>query len=171
MKLLRTLIEERRASKQIQQDMLGYLMNEEANRFNLTDDEMIDLIITILYSGYETVSTTSMMAVKYLHDHPKVLEQLRVSTKLNNNYIDVSIFLNLIFVILQKEHMAIREKKKPEDPIDYNDYKAMRFTRAVSSKILITLLVYITNINHEQFFACAGDFRDLQVSNNCKWSS
>ncbi|KAL3346641.1 hypothetical protein AABB24_025202 [Solanum stoloniferum] len=105
--LLRTLIEERRASKQIQHDMLGYLMNEEATRFKLTDDEMIDLIITILYSGYETVSTTSMMAVKYLHDHPKVLEELR------------------------KEHMAIREKKKPEDPIDYNDYKAMRFTRAV----------------------------------------
>ncbi|KAK4346406.1 hypothetical protein RND71_032745 [Anisodus tanguticus] len=104
--LLRTLIEERRASKQIQHDMLGYLMNEEASRYKLTDDEMIDLIITILYSGYETVSTTSMMAVKYLHDHPKVLEELR------------------------KEHMAIREKKKPEDPIDYNDYKAMRFTRA-----------------------------------------
>ncbi|XP_009596988.1 cytochrome P450 85A1 [Nicotiana tabacum] len=105
--LLRTLIEERRASKEIQHDMLGYLMNEEANRYKLTDDEMIDLIITILYSGYETVSTTSMMAVKYLHDHPKVLEELR------------------------KEHLAIREKKKPEDPIDYNDYKAMRFTRAV----------------------------------------
>ncbi|TMX03789.1 hypothetical protein EJD97_014193 [Solanum chilense] len=105
--LLRKLIEERRASKEIQRDMLGYLMNEEATRFKLTDDEMIDLIITILYSGYETVSTTSMMAVKYLHDHPKVLEELR------------------------KEHMAIREKKKPEDPIDYNDYKSMRFTRAV----------------------------------------
>lgn len=81
MNLLRTLIEERRASKEIQHDMLGYLMNEEATRFKLTDDEMIDLIITILYSGYETVSTTSMMAVKYLHDHPKVLEELRVSSK------------------------------------------------------------------------------------------
>ena len=40
-----------------------------------------DQIITILYSGYETVSTTSMMAVKYLHDHPRVLEELRVSEK------------------------------------------------------------------------------------------
>ncbi|KAF4362844.1 hypothetical protein F8388_022501 [Cannabis sativa] len=32
---------------------------------------------------------------------------------------------------LQKEHLAIREKKKPEDPIDLNDLKSMRFTRAV----------------------------------------
>nr|GMC62236.1 cytochrome P450 85A1 [Ipomoea batatas] len=54
-----------------------------------------------------TVSTTSMMAVKYLSDHPKVLDELR------------------------KEHMAIREKKAPNDPIDYNDFKSMRFTRAV----------------------------------------
>ena len=43
-----------------------------------------DQIITILYSGYETVSTTSMMAVKYLHDHPRVLEELRVSEKKKN---------------------------------------------------------------------------------------
>lgn len=58
--------------------MLGLLVGEE-NKYKLSDEEMIDLIITILYSGYETVSTTSMMAVKYLHDHPKVLEELRVS--------------------------------------------------------------------------------------------
>ncbi|KAL3844581.1 hypothetical protein ACJIZ3_001984 [Penstemon smallii] len=104
--LLRKLLEDRRASTENQQDMLGILLGEE-NKYKLSDDEMIDLIITILYSGYETVSTTSMMAIKYLHDHPKVLEELR------------------------KEHMAIREKKKPEDPIYYEDYKSMRFTRAV----------------------------------------
>lgn len=62
--------------------MLGCLMRENDNRYKLTDEEIIDLIITIMYSGYETVSTTSMMAVKYLHDHPKVLEEIRVSAKL-----------------------------------------------------------------------------------------
>ncbi|XP_031095789.1 cytochrome P450 85A1-like [Ipomoea triloba] len=105
--LLRKLIEARRASQEKHHDILGFLMNEEENRYKLNDDEMIDLIITILYSGYETVSTTSMMAVKYLHDHPKVIEELR------------------------KEHMGIRERKGPNDPIDYSDYKSMRFTRAV----------------------------------------
>lgn len=105
--LLRKLVEERRASGKTSYDMLGFLMNDDANKYKLTDEEMIDLIITILYSGYETVSTTSMMAVKYLHDHPKVLEEVR------------------------KEHMAIRERKRPEDPIDFDDYKSMRFTRAV----------------------------------------
>ncbi|KAM7510176.1 hypothetical protein LguiB_009051 [Lonicera macranthoides] len=105
--MLGQLIEERRASKETHSDMLSLLMNGEENKDKLTDEEIIDQIITILYSGYETVSTTSMMAVKYLHDHPKVLEELR------------------------KEHMVIRERKEADDPINWNDYKAMRFTRAV----------------------------------------
>ncbi|CAI0553210.1 unnamed protein product [Linum tenue] len=106
--ILRQLIVKRKESKESHLDMLGYLMNtEESNRYKLSDDEIIDQVITILYSGYETVSTTSMMAIKYLHDHPKVLQQLR------------------------EEHLAIRARKKPEDPLDMDDLKSMRFTRAV----------------------------------------
>lgn len=79
--MLKQLIEDRRASsEEVHHDMLGGLMrSDDQNRYKLTDEEMIDHIITIMYSGYETVSTTSMMAVKYLHDHPKALEELRVS--------------------------------------------------------------------------------------------
>ncbi|XP_048327665.2 cytochrome P450 85A isoform X2 [Ziziphus jujuba] len=106
-RILSQLMEERKASKETHQDMLSGLMVSEENKYQLSDEEVIDQIITILYSGYETVSTTSMMAVKYLHDHPKVLQELR------------------------EEHMAIRERKNPEDPIDFNDLKSMRFTRAV----------------------------------------
>ncbi|XVE78569.1 hypothetical protein DITRI_Ditri13aG0156300 [Diplodiscus trichospermus] len=108
LKILGQLIEDRRDSNESHLDMLGYLMRKDyGNRYKLSDDEIIDQIITILYSGYETVSTTSMMAVKYLHDHPHVLEELR------------------------QEHMAIRERKRPDEPIEWNDLKAMRFTRAV----------------------------------------
>ncbi|XP_050230477.1 cytochrome P450 85A-like [Mercurialis annua] len=105
--LLRQVMENRRKSNEIYEDMLGCLMKTEDNRHKLSDDEIIDQIITVLYSGYETVSTTSMMSLKYLHDHPQFLEELR------------------------KEHLAIREKKKPEDPINFDDLKTMRFTRAV----------------------------------------
>ncbi|KAI8522340.1 hypothetical protein RHMOL_RhmolUnG0003900 [Rhododendron molle] len=107
--MLSQLLEERRASDETRNDMLAGLMSggDENNRYKLSDEEIIDQMITILYSGYETVSTTSMMAIKYLHDHPDVLQELR------------------------KEHLAIREKKRPEDPIDWNDYKSMPFTRAV----------------------------------------
>ncbi|KAF7146326.1 hypothetical protein RHSIM_Rhsim04G0053500 [Rhododendron simsii] len=59
----------------------------------------------ILYSGFETVSTTSMMAIKYLHDHSSALQEIR------------------------DEHFAIRGRKKPEEPLDWNDHKSMVFTR------------------------------------------
>ncbi|KAL6994115.1 Cytochrome P450 85A [Sarracenia purpurea var. burkii] len=106
--MLGRLVEGRKASQETHHDMLGLLMNgDQENRYKLSDEEIIDQIITILYSGYETVSTTSMMAVKYLHDHPQALHELR------------------------KEHLAIRERKRAEDSIDWNDYRSMRFTRAV----------------------------------------
>ncbi|XP_010257975.2 PREDICTED: cytochrome P450 85A1-like [Nelumbo nucifera] len=105
--MLKTIIERRRASSSIHHDMLGGLLRGEDSRYKLSDEEIIDQLITILYSGYETVSTTSMMAVKFLHDHPRALEQLR------------------------EEHLEIRRSKGPEDPINWNDYKSMSFTRAV----------------------------------------
>nr|BAO79854.1 brassinosteroid-6-oxidase [Fagopyrum esculentum] len=105
--IIRKLIETRKASKETHLDMLGCLMREENNKHTLSDEEIIDLVITLLYSGYETVSTTSMMAVKYLHDHPLVLNELR------------------------KEHLEIRARKNAEDPINWEDYKSMKFTRAV----------------------------------------
>lgn len=60
-------------------DMLERMLKNEEEKYMLNDEEMIDQIITVLYSGYETVSTTTMMAVKYLHDNPKVLQDIRVS--------------------------------------------------------------------------------------------
>ncbi|GFY88753.1 brassinosteroid-6-oxidase 1 [Actinidia rufa] len=80
--------------------------------YKLNDDEILDQVIMILYSGFETISTTSMMAIKYLHDHPTALQELR------------------------DEHFAIRGRKKPEEPIEWNDYKTMSFTRAVTFETL-----------------------------------
>ncbi|KAL3644595.1 hypothetical protein CASFOL_009775 [Castilleja foliolosa] len=105
-KILRELIDNRRASKVNYDDMLDHMLQDDETKNALNDEEIIDQIITILYSGYETVSTTSMMTIKYLHDHPQALQELR------------------------EEHFAIR-KRKNEKPLDWDDYKSMRFTRAV----------------------------------------
>uniref|UniRef100_A0A7N0ZRE0 Cytochrome P450 n=1 Tax=Kalanchoe fedtschenkoi TaxID=63787 RepID=A0A7N0ZRE0_KALFE len=105
-KLLSQLMETRRAdSSMMYNDMLSFLM--EDTKYPLTDEEIVDQVVTMLYSGYETVSTTSMMAVKYLTDNPQFLQQLR------------------------DEHLAIRSRKGLMDPVDWDDYKSMSFTRAV----------------------------------------
>lgn len=46
------------------------------------------------------------------------------------------ITLILFHFLKQREHFAIRERKRPEDPIECNDLKSMRFTRAVRSLYL-----------------------------------
>ncbi|XVF03165.1 hypothetical protein REPUB_Repub04eG0237500 [Reevesia pubescens] len=76
-KMLKQIMEERRASSLAHDDMLYRLHDSEDSKYTLGGEEIIDQIINILYSGYETVSTTSMMAIKYLHDHPKALQELR----------------------------------------------------------------------------------------------
>ncbi|KAH7850070.1 hypothetical protein Vadar_027387 [Vaccinium darrowii] len=80
--ILRDIIEGRRNSLMKHNDMLDYLLEEEDERYKLNDNEIIDQVIMILYSGFETVSTTSMMAIKYLHDHPSALQEIRESNSL-----------------------------------------------------------------------------------------
>ncbi|KAK4260983.1 hypothetical protein QN277_004039 [Acacia crassicarpa] len=106
--VLKELLAKRRASDAPHDDILDQLLRWEDPKYKLNDEEIIDQIITILYSGYETVSTTTMMAIKYLHDNPKVLQELR------------------------EEHFAILERKRSDDePLTWEDYKNMSLTRAV----------------------------------------
>jgi brassinosteroid-6-oxidase 2 len=77
--MLEQMIAERRTSDPAHNDMLDALLSgDNGTREKLSDEQIIDLIITLIYSGYETMSTTSMMAVKYLSDHPQALKELRV---------------------------------------------------------------------------------------------
>lgn len=77
--ILKDIIDRRRNSQCSQIDMLDLILkSDDSMKSKLTDEQIIDLIIALIYSGYETVSTTTMMAVKFLHDHPKALQELRV---------------------------------------------------------------------------------------------
>ncbi|XP_020211536.2 cytochrome P450 85A [Cajanus cajan] len=105
--ILRELLAKRRASSTTHDDILDHFLKNEDGGHKLDDDEIIEQIITILYSGYETVSTTTMMSIKYLYDNPSVLEAVR------------------------EEHFAIQQKKMPTERINWDDYKNMRLTRAV----------------------------------------
>ncbi|KAK4484041.1 hypothetical protein RD792_011256 [Penstemon davidsonii] len=116
-KILRDLMKKRRASPVTNEDMLDQLLRDLDTKYALNDDEIIDQIITILYSGYETVSTTSMMSVKYLHDHPKALQEIR------------------------DEHFAIRKGKTADEPLSWDDYKSMWFTRAVIFETLRATII------------------------------
>ncbi|EMS49268.1 Cytochrome P450 85A1 [Triticum urartu] len=77
--ILEQMIAERRSSGDAHDDMLDALLRsgDDGTREKISDEQIIDLLIALIYSGYETMSTTSMMAVKYLSEHPRALEELR----------------------------------------------------------------------------------------------
>ena len=59
--------------------MLDSLLRfDDDTEAKFSDEQIIDLVITMVYSGFETVSTTAMMAIKYLYEHPRALEEIRV---------------------------------------------------------------------------------------------
>ncbi|KAG2376902.1 Cytochrome P450 [Vigna angularis] len=103
--MLRELIAKRRASSATHNDILDQLVRNEDGKYKLNDEEIMEQITTILYSGYETVSTTTMMSIKYLCDNPDILQA--------------------------DEHFAILQKKLHGERINWDDYKSMRQTRAV----------------------------------------
>ena len=106
--ILKQAMAERRASPIPQNDMLTELIGNESTKYELNDEQIFDQVFVLLYSGYETVSVTTMMAIKYLHDHPKALEECRVSqsffffffTHQSSSCMHVSIFLPSSFIIM-----------------------------------------------------------------------
>ncbi|KAE9605592.1 putative cytochrome P450 [Lupinus albus] len=102
--LLEELLAKRKASSVTHDDFLDQLIRN--NGYN-SSEEIIEQIVTILYAGYDSVSSTAMMTVKYLHDNPRALQAIR------------------------EEHFALQQNKRPEELINWDDYKKMSFTRAV----------------------------------------
>lgn len=102
---------------------------DDNNRYKLTDEEIIDLIITIMYSGYETVSTTSMMALKYLHDHPKVLEEMRVSAK-----VLMLLLFYFIFIFFKSVLIDNTEYRKSILPLEKGKSQKIQLIVMISSQ-------------------------------------
>lgn len=55
-------------------DLLGWVLNYS----NLTTEQILDLILSLLFAGHETSSVSISLAIFFLQDCPSVLEQLQV---------------------------------------------------------------------------------------------
>nr|QPD79369.1 abscisic acid 8'-hydroxylase 3 [Impatiens walleriana] len=67
------LIDERRENKSCSngKDLLGFLLDSNND---LTGDQIADNIIGVLFAAQDTTATAMTWIVKYLHDHPKLLQ-------------------------------------------------------------------------------------------------
>ncbi|CAL1376627.1 unnamed protein product [Linum trigynum] len=91
-------------------DLLGWVLKHS----NLSTEQILDLILSLLFAGHETSSVAIALAIYFLQGSPAALQQL------------------------QEEHSEIARAKKlaGETELNWEDYKKMEFTQCVISETL-----------------------------------
>ncbi|XP_061364157.1 abscisic acid 8'-hydroxylase CYP707A1-like [Gastrolobium bilobum] len=81
--ILREIICERKEKKLLERsDLLSCLLNWKGEEGEvLTDDQIADNIIGVLFAAQDTTASVMTWMVKYLHDEPKLLESVKVEQK------------------------------------------------------------------------------------------
>ncbi|CAK8569502.1 unnamed protein product [Lathyrus sativus] len=82
--ILKEIISERKEKKLVEneRDLLSCLLNwKSENGEMLSDDEIGDNIIGVLFAAQDTTATVMTWVVKYLHDEPKLLESVKAEQK------------------------------------------------------------------------------------------
>ncbi|KAF8082227.1 hypothetical protein N665_0842s0002 [Sinapis alba] len=91
-------------------DLLGWVLKHS----NLSTEQILDLILSLLFAGHETSSVAIALAIYFLQACPKAVQELR------------------------EEHIAIAMAKKElgETELNWDDYKKMDFTQCVINETL-----------------------------------
>ncbi|XP_027331128.1 abscisic acid 8'-hydroxylase CYP707A1-like [Abrus precatorius] len=81
-KILSDIICERKEKKLLERDLLSCLLNWKGEGGEvLSDDQIADNIIGVLFAAQDTTASVMTWAVKYLHDEPKLLESVKAEQK------------------------------------------------------------------------------------------
>lgn len=79
------IISERKEKKLVKKDLLGFLLNSNDEKGEvLRDDHIADNIIGVLFAAQDTTASVLTWIVKYFHDNPKLLEAVKVLSKLSS---------------------------------------------------------------------------------------
>ncbi|KAG2720036.1 hypothetical protein I3760_02G017600 [Carya illinoinensis] len=91
-------------------DLLGWVLQHS----NLSTEQILDLILSLLFAGHETSSVAIALAIYFLQGCPNAIQQLR------------------------EEHLRIARAKKQsgEMELSWDDYKEMDFTQCVINETL-----------------------------------
>ncbi|KAF5747047.1 hypothetical protein HS088_TW06G01224 [Tripterygium wilfordii] len=79
---LRKILSERKEKKFLEKELLGCLLNSKDEKGeSLTEDQIADNIIGVLFAAQDTTASALTWIVKYLHDNPKLLEAVKAEQK------------------------------------------------------------------------------------------
>eukprot|EP01018_Ginkgo_biloba_P019361 Gb_32523 [translate_table: standard] len=107
-KIYETMEKRRKHPQVVNNDLLTKILNEDS----LSDEIVAEFILFFLFAGHETTSRSMALAIKFLTDCPRALEQLR------------------------EEHEGIQKRKLNNEKLSWDDYKSMKFTQCVINEML-----------------------------------
>ncbi|KAL3515279.1 hypothetical protein ACH5RR_022181 [Cinchona calisaya] len=80
--IIREIIWETKEKKILDKDLLGYLLNYKDERGQtLTEDQIADNIIGVLFAAQDTTASILTWILKYIHDEHKLLEAIKIEQK------------------------------------------------------------------------------------------
>ncbi|KAL8473268.1 hypothetical protein ACS0TY_030194 [Phlomoides rotata] len=109
LKFIERKMEERREKEEEEddKDLLGWVLKNSG----LSKEQILDLVLSLLFAGHETSSVAIALAIYFLQACPSALTKLR------------------------EEHLAIA-KATTQTELSWDDYKKMEFTQCVISETL-----------------------------------
>lgn len=132
MRMLKNLLQERRANPRKQQgDFFDYVLEELKKEGTvLTEPIALDLMFVLLFASYETTSLALTLGMKFLSDHPLVLQRLMVLKSMNlDSLLCSNSRWNVTVGFLQEEHDAIlRQREGADSGLAWREYKSMAYT-------------------------------------------
>lgn len=132
-------------------DLLGWVLKHS----NLSTEQILDLILSLLFAGHETSSVAIALAIYFLESCPRTIQQLRVSILYSQPlevflpiYItshELSLHLFCFSDCKQEEHLEIAKTKKQsgEKGLNWDDYKKMEFTQCVINQSILDYLLLL----------------------------
>lgn len=80
--------------------MLGHFLSfKDENDKKLSDDQIADNIIGVLFAAQDTTASVITWVLKFLHDDPKLLEAVKVKEKYSVSIWDFVANFIIIFVL------------------------------------------------------------------------
>ncbi|WOL16987.1 Cytochrome P450 [Canna indica] len=113
LKVIEQKMEERirdKEEREEEEDLLGWALQHS----NLSKEQILDLLLSLLFAGHETSSMALALAIFFLQASPEAVRQLRA------------------------EHggIAQRRKERGETRLSWEDYRQMEFTQCVINETL-----------------------------------
>ncbi|PWA48649.1 ABA 8-oxidase [Artemisia annua] len=106
--ILCEIISERKEKKATEKGLLGCLLNwKDENDETLSEDQIADNIIGVLFAAQDTTASALTWILKYLHDHPKLLETVKAEQEIIFQHNDDG---NLTLTWAQTRNMPITYK-------------------------------------------------------------